>query len=150
MLKNISMLKRVAAILIVVVLVAVYFVLELHSRSGPTMEFAPGEWVNVKGKAAVLFRADGTGESDHLTYIGEGDTTRCTNDSKYWAYTGPIEWRWSDDGKAIIFDLTDADVTGLVVAPKSSGNWSEIAYWACGDSHQTRTYVMTRLELTDH
>ncbi len=146
MFKNVSTYKRAAALLIVVILVAVYFVIELQTRSGPTMPFAPGEWVNLQAKSAVLFRDDGTGEADHLSYIGEGDTTTCTDDNKYWAYAGPLQWRWSDDGKAIVFDLTDAGVTGLVVAPKSSGNWAEIAYWACGDSRQTRTYAMTRLE----
>ncbi len=146
---NASHMKRAVALLVVVALVVVYFVLELHSRSGPTMAFAPGEWVNLKAKSAVLFRDDGTGEADHFSYIGEGDTTTCTDDHKYYAYSGPLEWRWSDDGNAILFDLTDVAATGLVVAPKSSGNWAEIAYWACGDRHQTRTYSMTRLELAD-
>jgi hypothetical protein len=142
-------LKRAAAILVVVVLVVVYFVVELHSRGGSSMEFAPGEWVSVKAKSAVLLNADGTGEADHLSYIAKGDPTTCTNDSKYSAYTGPIAWRWNDDSTAVVFDLTDAGVTGLALAPKKSGNWAEVAYWACGDTHQTRTYSMTRLELTD-
>jgi len=141
--------KRAAAILVVVVLVVVYFVIELGARSGPSMEFAPGQWVNQKANAAVLLQADGTGEAAHLSYIGEGDTTTCTNDNKYHAYSGPVEWRWVDDGGAISFDLTDAGVTGLVLAPKKSGNWAELAYWACGDRHQTRTYSMTRLECAD-
>lgn len=147
--KNVSTYARAVGLLVVAILVAVYFVLELQTRSGPEMAFAPGEWVNLDAKAAILFRADGTGEADRLSYIGEGDTTTCTNDHKYWGYSGPLEWRWSDDGSAIVFDLTDADVTGLVVAPKSSSNWVVIAYWACGDSDQTRTYTMTRLEYAD-
>ncbi len=141
--------KRAAVFLLVAVLVVVYFVLELNDRRGATMEFAPGEWVNLKGKAALMLNGDGTGEADHLSYIGEGDATRCTNDSKYNAYSGPVEWRWRDDGASIAFDLTEAGVTDLVIAPKKSGNWVEIAYWACGDSHQTRTYSMTRLEVTN-
>ena len=145
---NASRYSRIGALAIVVALVVVYFIVELQPKGDP-MPFAPGEWVNLKAKSAILFNADGTGEADHLSYIGEGDATTCTDDNKYWAYSGALEWRWSADGDAIVFDLTEATATGLVVAPKSSGDWSEVAYWACGDSQQTRTFTMTRLELTD-
>lgn len=146
--RNASRYRSVGALAVVVILVAAYFYLELRPKGDP-MPFAPGEWVNLRANSAVLFREDGTGEASRLSYIGEGDATTCTDDHKYWGYSGSLEWRWSDDGDSILFDLTDVDVTGLVVAPKSSGDWAEIAYWACGDRHQTRTYAMTRLELTD-